>query len=380
MYLPTIEELGDLRGKKVLVRCDFNTPLEERDGRFEVRDDFRIRASLPLFQALQEKGALVTACTHLGRPDGKVVAEYSVEPIRRRLNDLIEGVTLLENLRFHPGEESGDEEFGRQLIEGFDFFVNEAFGACHREHASVMIPPRLVPSAAGPHLVAEVSVMLGLLNDPPRPFVAIVGGAKVKDKLAITAKLTEKADAVIVGGGMAFTFWRAMGKHIGDSLVDESHLDQCSALLDGGKIHLPIDAIGLPRGTTFGAHSGPEAAQYFGEEIPDGFIGLDIGQQSIDKFVGTISQAASVLWNGPMGVFEDIRFEHGTHAIASAIAESRATSVIGGGDSAAALAQFGLSDCVSYVSTGGGASLELLEMGDLPGLRALRGESKSKNG
>ena len=170
-----------------------------------------------------------------------------------------------------------------------------------------MIPPRLVPSAAGPHLVAEVSVMLGLLNDPPRPFVAIVGGAKVKDKLAITAKLTEKADAVIVGGGMAFTFWRAMGKHIGDSLVDESHLDQCSALLDGGKIHLPIDAIGLPRGTTFGAHSGPEAAQYFGEEIPDGFIGLDIGQQSIDKFVGTISQAASVLWNGPMGVFEDIR-------------------------------------------------------------------------
>jgi len=380
MYLPTIEELGDLRGKKVLVRCDFNTPLEEKNGQFEVRDDFRIRASLPLFQLLQEKGAHVTACTHLGRPDGKMISEFSVEPIRRRLNDLITGVTLLENLRFDPGEESGDEEFGRRLIDGFDFFINEAFGVCHREHASVMIPPRCVPSAAGPHLIAEVSVMLGLLNDPPRPFVAIVGGAKVKDKLAITAKLSEKADAVIVGGGMAFTFWRALGLHIGDSLVDESRIDQCSALLEHGKIHLPVDAIGLPRGAVFGAHSGPDAAESFGEQIPDGFIGLDIGQESIDKFVDIIGGAASVLWNGPMGVFEDARFEHGTHAIASAIAESSATSVIGGGDSAAALAQFGLSNHVSYVSTGGGASLELLEMGDLPGLRALRGGDKLKNG
>jgi phosphoglycerate kinase len=368
--LPSFERWGSLAGKRVLVRVDFNTPVAEVDGRLEVTDDFRIRAAIPLFEELKSRGATVVACTHFGRPKGQVVEKYRVEPVRRRLSELCSDVELLENLRFNPGEEANDREFGESLVAGFDFYINEAFGASHRAHASIMIPPSLVPSAAGPNLQREVSTILSLLESPARPFVAIIGGAKVADKLAIATVLAERADTVIVGGGMAFTFEATQGRTIGSSLFDGSYLDECSRLMATGRVALPDDALGLASGAPFG--DGGDAALAFGEDIPDGFVGLDIGPKSIERFAAIIAGAATILWNGPMGVFEDPRFSGGTEAVARAVAKSGAVSVVGGGDSVAALQLFGLDDDVSFVSTGGGASLELVELGDLPGLRALR--------
>jgi phosphoglycerate kinase len=349
---------------------DFNTPVAEVNGQLEVTDDFRIRAALGLFDELKARGATVTACTHFGRPKGQVVEKYSVEPVRRRLRELGSDVQLLENLRFNPGEEANDPAFGASLIDGFDYYINEAFGASHRAHASIMIPPTLVPSAAGPNLQREVSTILSLLESPARPFVAILGGAKVADKLAIASVLAEKADTVIVGGGMAYTFEVTQGRTIGSSLFDASYLEQCATLMASGRVALPVDALGLASGAPFG--SGGEEPLSFGENIPDGFVGLDIGPRSIEQFATLIEGASTILWNGPMGVFEDPRFSAGTEAVARAVATSSAVSVVGGGDSVAALQQFGLDDDVSFVSTGGGASLELVELGDLPGLRALR--------
>ncbi len=368
--LPSIDRWGSLAGKRVLVRVDFNTPVAEVGGRLEVTDDFRIRAALPLFETLRSRGATVVACTHFGRPRGRVVDEYRVEPVRRRLNELCGEVELLENLRFHPGEEANDPAFGAALVAGFDYYVNEAFGASHRAHASIMIPPTLVPSAAGPNLRREVSTILSLLDAPARPFVAILGGAKVADKLAIAAVLVDKADTVIVGGAMAFTFEVTQGRTVGSSLFDGSYLDACATLMATGRVALPADALGLASGAPFG--DGGVEALAFGANIPDGFVGLDIGPASIEQFVGVIEGAATILWNGPMGVFEDPRFAAGTEAVARAVARSHAVTVVGGGDSVAALQSFGLDDEVSFVSTGGGASLELVELGDLPGLRALR--------
>ncbi len=224
--LPTFERWGSLESKRVLVRVDFNTPVDLINGQLEVTDDFRIRATVPLFEDLLERGATVVACTHFGRPKGKVVDEYSVAPVRRRLIELCPDVELLENLRFSPGEESNDRAFGEALIAGFDYYINEAFSASHRAHASIMIPPLLVPSAAGPNLQREVATLQALLESPQRPFVAIVGGAKVKDKLAFVKVLAEKADTVIVGGGMAFTFEASQGRTIGSSLFDASYLEQ----------------------------------------------------------------------------------------------------------------------------------------------------------
>ena len=370
--LPTVERWGSLEGKRVLVRVDFNTPVALVDGVLQVTDDFRIRSSLALFEDLLARGAVVVACTHFGRPKGRVVAEFSVEPVRRRLAELCPGVELMENLRFNPGEEGNDPAFGASLVEGFDYYVNEAFSASHRAHASIMIPPTLVPSAGGPNLVREVTTITSLLESPERPFVAIIGGAKVADKLAIVTVLAEKADIVIVGGGMAFTFQAARGRTFGSSLFDGSHLEQCTQLLDAGNVVIPSDAIGLAAGRAFGGDGGPDEVVAFGENIPDGFVGLDIGPASIENFKCVIATAATILWNGPMGVFEDSRFSAGTAAIARAVAASDAVSVVGGGDSVAALQSFGLEDEVSFVSTGGGASLELVELGDLPGLRALR--------
>jgi len=370
--LPSYERWGSLEGTRILVRVDFNTPVAEIDGVLSVTDDFRIRSTIPLFEDLLARGATVVACTHFGRPKGRVVAEYSVEPVRRRLHELCPGVELLENLRFNPGEEANDPAFGAALVEGFDYYVNEAFGASHRAHASIMIPPTLVPSAAGPNLQREVSTILGLLENPARPFVAIVGGAKVKDKLGIVRVLAQKADAVIVGGGMAYTFEATQGRTIGSSLYDGSFLDECAALMALGNVVIPSDAIGLAAGASFGHEGGHEPAISFAEDIPDGFQGLDIGPASSAAFVEIIGSAATILWNGPMGVFEDPRFSAGTEAVARAVAASTAVSVIGGGDSVAALQSYGLEDQVSFVSTGGGASLELVENGDLPGLVALR--------
>jgi phosphoglycerate kinase len=370
--LPSIERWGSLSGKRILVRVDFNTPVAEVDGVLVVSDDFRIRSTVPLFENLLERGATVVACTHFGRPKGRVVAKYSVEPVRRRLAELCAGVDLMENLRFDPGEEANDPAFGAALIAGFDYYVNEAFSASHRAHASIMIPPMLVPSAAGPNLLREVQTLQSLLESPARPFVAIVGGAKVSDKLGVVKVLSEKADTVIVGGGMAYTFEASLGRTIGSSLFDPSYLEECARLLAAGKVLIPVDSRGLAAGASFGAEGGADPVTEFGENIPDGFEGLDIGPSTVDAFRAAITGAGTVLWNGPMGVFEDPRFGTGTEAVARAVAGSDAVSVVGGGDSVAALKGYGLEDAFSFVSTGGGASLELVELGDLPGLKALR--------
>lgn len=372
MLLPSYERWGSLVGKRVLVRVDFNCPVAEVNGELTVVDDFRIRATLPLFEDLLSRGASVVACTHFGRPNGEYVAKYSVEPVRRRLVELCPEVTLLENLRFNPGEEANDPHFGSQLVEGFDYYINEAFSASHRAHASIMVPPTLIPSAAGPNLQKEVATLHNLLHAPARPFVAIVGGAKVKDKLGIVTVLTEKADTVLVGGGMAYTFEVTQGRTIGGSLFDGSYVESCRSLLATGKVMIPIDAIGLPLGVPFGPEGGPDAVSTFGENIPDDFEGFDIGPLTRDAFCAVIAEAGTILWNGPMGVFEDPRLAAGTKAVAQAVAASSAVSVIGGGDSVAAIQSYGLEGQVSFVSTGGGASLEFVELGDLPGLVALR--------
>jgi phosphoglycerate kinase len=370
--LPSIDRWGDLTGKRVLVRVDFNAPVADVDGVLTVTDDFRLRAALPLFDTLIERGATVVACTHFGRPDGRVDERYSVEPLRRCLEELGSPVELLENLRFHPGEEANDLAFGASLVEGFDYYVNEAFGASHRAHASIMVPPTLLPSAAGLNLQREVGTLLALLDDPQRPFVAVTGGAKVKDKMGIMKVLADKADVVIVGGGMAYTFEFAEGRTIGASLFDASYVDECAALLEGGHVLIPVDTMGLPVSAPFGPDGGDDEIINFGENIPDGCEGFDIGPITIEIFTAALASARTILWNGPMGFFEDPRFGVGTEAIARAIASSPAVSVVGGGDSIAALTSYGLNDDVSFVSTGGGASLELVELGDLPGLRALR--------
>ena len=370
-HLPEYRRWGSLRAKRVLVRVDFNTPVALSNGQLEVTDDFRIRATLPLFEELLEQGATVVACTHFGRPHGDFVEEYSIEPVRRRLAELCPQVELMENLRFSPGEESNDPEFGASLVRGFDYYINEAFSASHREHASIMIPPTLLPSAAGPNLQREVQTLSSLLHNPERPFIAIVGGAKVKDKLGIVRVLADKADQVLVGGGMAYTFEVTQGRTIGSSLFDSTYLDICAQLMAEGKIVIPTDARGLPVGSPFG-RGGDEEVLEWGANIPDGFQGLDIGPASSAHFSEIIAGAATILWNGPMGVFEDPRLSAGTEAVARAVASSGAVSIIGGGDSVSAIQGFGLEDQVSFVSTGGGASLEFVEFGDLPGLRALR--------
>jgi phosphoglycerate kinase len=370
--LPSIDAWGDLTGKRVFVRVDFNAPVAEVDGVLSVTDDFRLRAALPLFSTLIERGASVVAATHFGRPEGVVDERYSVEPLRRALTVLAPEVELLENLRFHPGEEANDPDFGASLVKGFDYYVNEAFGASHRAHASIMIPPTLLPSAAGSNLSREVATLLALLESPERPFVAITGGAKVKDKLGIMKVLAAKADLVIVGGGMSYTFRVSQGQTIGSSLFDARYVSECASLLEGGNVLIPVDARGLSDGAPFGPEGGPDEPVTFGENIPDGFEAFDIGPLSVEIFQAALAGARTILWNGPMGVFEDPRFGVGTEAIARAIAASPAVSVVGGGDSVSALSLYGLENDVSFVSTGGGASLELVELGDLPGLRALR--------
>ncbi len=370
--LPSIDRWGSLGGKRVLVRVDFNAPVAEIDGVLTVTDDFRLRSALPLFDDLTSRGATVVACTHFGRPHGAPDERYRVDPLRRCLYQMRPEITLMENLRFSPGEEANDPRYGASLVEGFDYFVNEAFGASHRAHASIMIPPTLLPSAAGPNLQREVATLLSLLESPSRPFIAIVGGAKVKEKLGIMKVLVDKADAVIVGGGMAYTFAVAEGRCIGGSLFDGSYVKECVSLLETGTVLIPVDSRGLKVGAPFGPDGGPDEALDFNEDIAEGFVGLDIGPLTSEFFAAAISSARTVLWNGPMGVFEDPRFNAGTEAVARAIVASPAVSVVGGGDSVAALSKYGLQDDVSFVSTGGGASLELVELGDLPGLRALR--------
>jgi phosphoglycerate kinase len=368
--VPLLEDLGDLEGRRVLLRADFNVPIE--DG--EITDDLRIRAALPTIEWLREAGAVVTACTHLGRPKGAPDARYSVEPVRARLAELAPGVELLENLRFDPGETADDPAFVQRLIEGQDAYVNDAFGASHRAHASIVGPPRFLPSAAGRLLEREVAVLLPLRTEPRRPFVVVLGGSKVSDKLGVIGALLEVADRLVIGGGMCFTFLAAQGHRVGSSLLEADHVETCRALLESGApITVPHDITALGPGGKIGDPAAGGEVRQLGVEIPDGWMGLDIGPGSAAEFTDLIDEARTVFWNGPMGVFEDPRFAAGTRTVADAMAASRAFTVVGGGDSAAALAAFGLQGEVDHVSTGGGASLELLEQGDLPGLEALRG-------
>ena len=368
--VPELEDLGEVAGKSVLVRADFNVPL--RDG--VISDDLRIRAALPTLNWLTERGARVTACTHLGRPKGAPDPTYSVDPVRVRLAELAPGVELLDNLRFDPGETANDPAFVDRLCRGHDLYVNDAFGASHRAHASIVGPPTELASAAGRLLAKEVEILLGIREHPSRPFVAITGGSKVSDKLGVLQALLDIADQILIGGGMCFTFFKAMGHQIGNSLCEDDQVEACAKLLDehGDRLLLPEDVVGLGPGGKIGDPSAGGDVRNFGRSLPDGWMGLDIGPGAAAAFGDVILEARTILWNGPMGVFEDPRFEAGTRAVAQTVAESRGFSVIGGGDSAAAVAQFGLASDVDHISTGGGASLELIEQGDLPGLEALR--------
>ena len=363
--LPLLEDLGDVSGKRVLVRTDFNVPMEGPDNARVITDDFRIRAALPTINWLTSRGATVVCASHLGRPKGQPVDKYSMVPIRARLQELAPGVELMENLRFNAGEESNSEAFVAQLVQGFDMYVNDAFGAAHRAHASVSGPPKTLPSAAGRLLQREVEVLGEMRNHPKRPFIAVLGGAKVSDKLGVIEALLSTVDALVIGGGMCFTFLAAKGMPVGSSICELDQVAVCKRLLDGPKqIHLPEDLVGLDAEGNYAT---------FGVRLPDGAKGLDIGPGSAAAFTDVIMDARTVFWNGPMGMFEDPRFAAGTKTVAQAVADTKAFTVVGGGDSAAALAQFGLDDQVDHVSTGGGASLEYLELGDLPGLAALRG-------
>ena len=374
MKVPQLEDLGDITGKNVLLRADFNVPLSNG----HITDDLRIRAALPTIEWLVERGANVTACSHLGRPKGKPDPQYSMEPVRRHLASLAPSIGLLENLRFNPGEEKNDPAFVQELIAGFDLYVNDAFGASHRAHASIVGPPQFLPSAAGRLLAKEVEVLTGLRTQPKRPFVAILGGAKISDKLGVVEALLDIVDSLIIGGGMCFTFLKAKGYSIGASLCEDDMVDTCARLLASGKsIHLPTDIVALGPGGKIGDPSAGGDVRQLGVNIPDGWMGLDIGPGTAAEFSDVILDARTVLWNGPMGVFEDPRFEAGTRTVAQAVADTKAFTVIGGGDSAAAVKEFGFDDKVDWVSTGGGASLELIEHGDLPGLVALRAASNA---
>lgn len=376
--IPMLEDLRDLSGARVLVRTDFNVPLQTNaDGTVEVADSFRIRTALPTLEWLQAQGASVSVCSHLGRPDGLRDERWNMEPVRRRLMELAPGVELMENLRFFPGEKANDPEFVRELVKGFDAYVNDAFGVSHRSHASIVGPPLTLPSAAGRRLAEEVRVLCGLLSTPSHPFVAVVGGAKIGDKLGLLRSLAQKVDFLIIGGAMSFTFMAAMGHEVGASLVDLDHIEECRQLLRNyEKIMLPSDVVALEPGYTFGpdaCRQGPcGATKVLERDIPDGWQGLDIGPDSAQAFSKIIESASTVLWNGPMGAFEDERFSAGTAAIAHAVASCAGHSVVGGGDSARALEQLDLVKSIDFLSTGGGASLELLEHGDLPALKALR--------
>ncbi len=382
MQLPQLEDLRPIEGKRALVRCDFNVPLAGG----VITDDLRIRLPVETLTWLLGEGAEdLTVCSPLGRPKGKVDPKYSIAPVRERLYELLEArgadtnrVQLLENLRYNPGEEANDPTFVASLVENQDLYVDDAFGAAHRAHASIVGPPAFLPSAAGRVLAREVEVLDGLLQSPKRPFVAVLGGAKVSDKLGVIAALLDKVDVLLVGGGMCFTFLAAQGHEIGGSLLEYDEIDNCARLLSeadaaGKRILVPTDIIALSPDGIFGAGREPEGEMALvGTEIAEGWLGLDIGPGTAAAFADEIDAAATVFWNGPMGVFEDPRFAAGTEVIAGAVADTKAFSVVGGGDSASALKMFGLDDQVDHLSTGGGASLEFIEKGDLPGLAALR--------
>jgi phosphoglycerate kinase len=385
--LPRLEDLPLKRGTRALVRVDCNVPMT--DGHID--DDLRITSALPTINWLRDRHAVVVLCGHLGRPDGKPDPKYSMAPVAARLGELIGhevllapavvgprvhpivasaapgDVVMLENLRFEAGETDCDPAFATNLTDLAEVYVNEAFGASHREHASIVGPPRLLPHAGGRLLIREVEVLSGLLDEPKRPFVGVLGGAKVGDKLGVIEALLDRCNAVLVGGAMAFTFLLAQGKRVGDSLVQPDMVDECRRVFATGRVKIPVDIV-IAREATADAETRivPAGA------IPDGWKGLDIGPETAAIYSDELMAAATVLWNGPMGMFEVEPFAMGTRAVAEAVASTHGFTVVGGGDSAAAIRAMGLSDRVGFVSTGGGASLEFIERGDLPGLDALR--------
>ncbi|MGE5484339.1 MAG: phosphoglycerate kinase [Ignavibacteriales bacterium] len=382
----------DVRGKRVLARVDFNVPV---DASGKITDDTRIQAALPTIRHLSENGAVVVLASHFGRPKGKPDKAYSLDNIALRLSELlgrpvrklddcigdevkraISGmkpgeVALLENVRFHAGEEKNDESFAGALAEGMDLFVNDAFGAAHRSHASTAGVARFIPAVAGFLMEREVDALSKILESPPAPFVAVLGGAKVSDKIGVLHNLVARADALILGGGMANTFLRARGYSMGKSLVEDDKLDVASAILskasaEGTQVLLPIDLLAAEKMEPGAGTRVVDAAS-----VPEGWMALDIGPESARAFAASISGARTVFWNGPMGVFEMDDFSRGTVAVAKAIAGSGALSVVGGGDSVAALEKAGVAARISHVSTGGGASLEFLEGRELPGVACL---------
>jgi phosphoglycerate kinase len=392
MKLPTLDSLP-VAGKRVLVRSDLNVPLADGpDGR-EVADDTRLRASLPTIRALLDRKATVIVCSHLGRPGGERNPKYSLAPVATALSKLLrmkvrltstptgpadeldglgpDEIGLLENLRYDPGEEANDKRFAARLAALADAYVDDAFGAVHRAHASVVGVAEQLPSAAGLLLQKEVDVLSRLVDSPDRPFVLVLGGAKVSDKIGVVANFLRRADAILIGGAMANTFLAARGEKVGISRIEADRLGEvrrtlASAAKAGVEVVLPTDVVVAE---AFDEHAEPTVVSV--NAIPDDRMALDIGPATAARFGAWVGRAATVLWNGPMGVFEWEAFSSGTRDVAKAVAAAKGFTVVGGGDSAAALAAFGLEDDVSHLSTGGGASLEFLEGRELPGLKAL---------
>ncbi|WCB92946.1 Phosphoglycerate kinase [Baekduia alba] len=374
----TLDDLGDLTGQRVFVRVDFNVPI--KDG--VIGDDARIRAALPTLEELRRRGARLLLAAHLGRPKGRDL-DYSLAPVAARLTELLHvdvtlaadldqvpdgDVVMLENVRFEPGETKDDPELAAKYAALADAYVNDAFGAAHRAHASTHAIAKLLPSAAGLLLQREVETLTGILADPARPLVAIVGGAKVTDKIGVLEAFLEKADTILIGGAMQFPFFKAQGHDVGSSLCEEEGIAPAQRVLAAGgdKVKLPVDTV---CGEAFSADTPVTAVD--GVDVPDGLMGLDVGPRTAQAYAAVIEDAGTVFWNGPMGAFELEPFAAGTRAVAEAVAKTSATTVVGGGDSAAALRQFGLEDEVTHLSTGGGASLELIEGKTLPGVEVL---------
>jgi len=388
----SIEDIA-VSGKRVLVRCDFNVPQNKETG--EITDDKRIVASLPTIKYLLANNAKVILCSHLGRPKGEVNPKYTLAPVAKRLSELLgvevkfasdvigdsakalaaslnDGeVMLLENVRYHKEEEKNDSEFSKSLASLAEVYVNDAFGTSHRAHASTAGVADYLPAVCGYLIQKEIDIMGKALQNPKRPFVAILGGAKVSDKIGVIDNLIEKVDTLIIGGGMAYTFFKALGNNIGTSICEEDKLEVALKTLEKAKAKnvtflLPVDTV---VGKEFAADT--EHKTVPSAEIPDGYMGLDIGEKTQKLFADAIKNAGTVVWNGPMGVSEWDNFAKGTCAVATAVADSNAISIIGGGDSAAAIEKLGFADRMTHISTGGGASLEFLEGIELPGIACL---------
>jgi phosphoglycerate kinase len=383
----------EVSGKRVLVRVDFNVPMDA-EGR--ITDDKRIQAAIPTIRYLLDNGAAVILASHLGRPKGEVVEKLRLDPVARRLQELLGvevkkigtvvgaeaeeaaatlrpgEVLLLENTRFEPGETKNDENLAKALARLADVYVNDAFGAAHRAHASTEGVAKYLPGVAGLLMQKELEMLGGVLGNPQRPFTAVLGGNKVSDKLGVIENLLGKVDDLLTGGGMCFTLMKAMGKSIGSSIVEDEQVPAVKETLaradeSGTRIHVPIDLVVADRFEENAEHRVVDA-----DAVPEGWMGLDIGPATVEAYRKIILASRTVFWNGPMGVFEWKDFEAGTLGIAKAVAESQAVSIIGGGDSAAAIKKFGLEEKVTFISTGGGASMEFLEGKELPGVAALK--------